>query len=83
VAQAAIDGAIARYYTASEWREISSGLFDIVSIRIFGQKVEILPFPPGISKSLLERLIPDASGRLITNRLRLGSFLVAEMRRAP
>ena len=83
VAQGATDGAIARYYTASEWREISRGLFDIVSIRIFGQKAEILPCPPGISKSLLERLIPDAIGRLITNRLRLGSFLVAEMRRAP
>jgi ubiquinone/menaquinone biosynthesis C-methylase UbiE len=83
VAQAATDGAIARYYTPSEWREISRGLFDIESIWIYGLKAEILPFPPGRSKRLAESCIPDAFGRLLTNRLRLGSFLVAEMRRAP
>jgi len=83
VAQAATDGAIARYYTSYEWGEISAGLFDVESIRIYGLKAEILPFPPGTPKRLLERLIPDAIGRLLTNHLRLGSFLVAEMRRAP
>jgi SAM-dependent methyltransferase len=82
VAQAATDGAIARFYTPSEWREISTGLFDIESIRIYGLKTEILPFPAGRSKQVLERFIPDAFGRLLTNRLRLGSFLVANMRRA-
>jgi ubiquinone/menaquinone biosynthesis C-methylase UbiE len=83
VAQAATDGAIARYYTATEWREISTGLFDIESIRIYGLKAEILPLPPGKLKRLLERVIPDALGRLLTNHFRLGSFLVAEMCRAP
>jgi ubiquinone/menaquinone biosynthesis C-methylase UbiE len=83
VAQAAIDGAIARYYTPKEWHELSTGLFNIESIRVYGQKVEILPFPPGKLKQLLERLIPDALSRLLTNHCRLGSFLVAEMRRAP
>jgi ubiquinone/menaquinone biosynthesis C-methylase UbiE len=83
VAQADTDGAIARYYTPSEWRELSKGLFDIESIRIYGLKAEILPFPAGRLKRISERLIPDAFGRLLTNRLRLGSFLVAEMRRDP
>jgi ubiquinone/menaquinone biosynthesis C-methylase UbiE len=83
VAQAATDGAIARYYTPIEWRQISQGLFDIESIKIYGLKAEILPFPPGKLKQLFERLLPDAFGRLLTNRLRLGSFLVVEMRRAP
>ena len=82
VAQAATDGAIARYYTPYEWRKISTGLFHIESIRIYGIKGEILPLPPGRSKQLFERVIPDAFGRLLTNHLRLGSFLVAEMRRA-
>jgi ubiquinone/menaquinone biosynthesis C-methylase UbiE len=82
VAQAGTDGAIARYYTAQEWREIARGLFDIESIRIYGLKAEILPFPPGGLKRFLERLIPDAMGRLLTNHFRLGSFLVAKMRRA-
>jgi hypothetical protein len=82
VAQAATDGAIARYYTPYEWRETSKGLFDIESIRIYGLKAEILPFPAGRLKRLFESLIPDAFCRLLTNRLRWGSFLVAEMRRA-
>jgi ubiquinone/menaquinone biosynthesis C-methylase UbiE len=82
VAQAATDGAIARYYTPSEWRQISKGLFDIESIRIYGHKAEILPLPAGKLKKIFERFIPDAFGRLLINRLRLGSFLVAEMRRA-
>ena len=83
VAQAATDGAIARYYTPSEWCEMATGLFDIKSIRIYGLKAEILPFPPGRSKRLAESCIPDALGRFLTNRLRLGSFLVAEMRPVP
>ena len=82
VAQAATDGAIARYYTPYEWGEVSKGLFDIEAIRIYGLKTEILPFPAGRSKTLFERFIPDAFGRLVTNHLRLGSFLVADMRRA-
>jgi SAM-dependent methyltransferase len=83
VAQAATDGAIARYYTPSEWHEISKGLFEIESIRIYGQKAEMLPLPAGRLKQILEWLIPDAFGRLLTNRFRLGRFLVANMRRAP
>jgi ubiquinone/menaquinone biosynthesis C-methylase UbiE len=83
VAQAATDGAIARYYTPHELREISRGLFDIESIKIFGLKAEILPFPPGRLKRLFEKSVPDPFGRLLTNHLRLGSFLVAEMRRVP
>ncbi|MBV8525858.1 MAG: class I SAM-dependent methyltransferase [Acetobacteraceae bacterium] len=82
VAQAATDGAIARYYTPQEWREVSGGLFEVKSIRIYGLKAEVLPIPAGALKQLFERLIPDAFSRLLTNRLRLGSFLVARMRRA-
>jgi ubiquinone/menaquinone biosynthesis C-methylase UbiE len=83
VAQAATDGAIARYYTANEWREISVELFDIESIRIFGLKAEILPLPSGRLKQLFESVIPDPFSRLLTNHLHLGSLLVAEMRRVP
>jgi ubiquinone/menaquinone biosynthesis C-methylase UbiE len=81
VTQAATDGAIARYYTPYEWREISKGLFDVESFRIYGLKAEILPIPAGRAKRLVEKLLPDAFGRLLTNRLRFGSFLVAKMRR--
>jgi SAM-dependent methyltransferase len=81
IAQGATDGAIARYYTPREWRETVAGLFDPMAIRVYGLKVEVLPIPHGRLKSLLERLIPDSVGRLLTNRLRLGTFLVAEMRK--
>jgi ubiquinone/menaquinone biosynthesis C-methylase UbiE len=83
LAQAATDGAIARYYTPNEWSETSRGLFNIESIRIYGQKAEILPLPAGRLKQLADRLIPDAFGRLLTHHLQLGSFLVATMRPAP
>jgi ubiquinone/menaquinone biosynthesis C-methylase UbiE len=83
MAQAATDGAIARYYTPKEWREVSRGLFEVESVKVYGLKAEILPFPAGRIKQIFETSIPDAFGRLLTNRLRLGRFLVAEMRRAP
>ena len=83
IAQGATDGAIARYYTPNEWRETVKGLFDVESIRIYGLKTELLPMPPGGLKSALERLIPNGLARLLTNQVRLGTFLVADMRKAP
>jgi ubiquinone/menaquinone biosynthesis C-methylase UbiE len=81
VSQAATDGAIARYYTPSEWRALADQLFKVDRIQIYGQKPEVIPLPHGHLKSLIEDGVPDALGRLLTNRLRLGSFLVAEMRK--
>jgi len=82
VTQSATDGAIARFYSAREWRALAAPFFEVTAIRIYGLKPEILPLPHGRVKSALERLIPDALARLFTNRLRMGSFLVAEMRKA-
>ena len=81
VSQAATDGAIARYYTPREWRAAIDPLFNLDSIQIYGLKSEIVPLPHGRLKSLVEAAVPDALARLITNRLGLGSFLVAEMRK--
>jgi ubiquinone/menaquinone biosynthesis C-methylase UbiE len=82
IAQTATDGAIARYYTRKEWRETTAGLFENEAIRIYGLKAEALPIPAGRLKTILERIVPDSVSRLVTNRLRLGTFLVAEMRPA-
>jgi ubiquinone/menaquinone biosynthesis C-methylase UbiE len=82
IAQGATDGAIARYYTPPEWREVTKDLFDVEKVRIYGLKIEVLPMPHGRLKDTLERLIPNAVGRLLTNHFRLGTFLVAEMRKA-
>lgn len=81
VTQTATDGAIARFYSIAEWRELAGQFFSVESVRIFGLKAEVLPLPHGRVKSALEALIPDAAARLLTNRLRMGSFLVALMRK--
>lgn len=79
IAQGATDGAIARYYLRGEWHDIVDGLFRVKSTRIFGLKTEVFPFPHGRLKSLLESLVPDAVTRFMTNQLRMGTFLVADM----
>jgi hypothetical protein len=81
VAQGATDGAIARHYTVSDWRCTVEPLFTVESAQIYGLKPQIIPLPYGRPKVLLERLIPNGLARLLTNQLRMGSFLVAHMRR--
>ena len=39
------------------------------------------PLPGGRTKAVVERRLPDAVARLATNTLRLGSFLVVDMRK--
>jgi ubiquinone/menaquinone biosynthesis C-methylase UbiE len=81
VSQTATDGAIARYYTPGEWRAMVEEYFSVEWIQIFGLKAEVIPLPHGRIKRFLERIIPDGLTRLFTNRLRMGSFLVAHMRK--
>ena len=81
VSQTATDGAIARYYKPVEWRRTVEGLFAIESIRIYGQKSEIIPLPYGPAKRVIESLVPDAAARFFTNTMRMGSFLFAQMRK--
>jgi hypothetical protein len=82
VTQGATDGAIARYYSPSEWRRTGDGRFVVESVQIFGQKSEIFPMPRSRLKTFLEDIVPDSLARGLTNRLRMGSFLVAQMRKA-
>lgn len=81
VAQHATDGAIARFYTPAEWSQTTAGLFAFTDVRIMGLKAEVLPLPGGRLKEAVERLVPSALARIVTNHLRQGSFLVADMRR--
>jgi ubiquinone/menaquinone biosynthesis C-methylase UbiE len=81
VAQVATDGAIARYYTPSEWRPLTAKFFTVSSVEIYGLKSDIIALPHGRLKQAAESLVPDALARLFTNRLRMGSFLVAHMRK--
>lgn len=80
IMQATSDGGIARYYTQEEWRAIAGDLFPDVRTSIYGSKAEMLPIPGGRLKSALLRALPNGLVRVFANRLRMGRFLVAEMR---
>ncbi len=77
------DGALARYYAVSEWRRLVADLFVVRDIQVLGQKTDLVPLPAGSIKNLALRLIPNGLSRFMTNRCRLGSFLVAKMRKGP
>ena len=79
--QQLIDGALARYYTRSEWRQLVSDLFTVADTRIYGSKSELLPLPSGRVKNVLRACIPDVSSRFVTNRCRAGMFLVTTLRK--
>jgi ubiquinone/menaquinone biosynthesis C-methylase UbiE len=82
VVQYSTDGAIARYYTQREWRQITSGLFWLEAMQVYGLKSEVIPIPHCAIKQFLEDLIPDGVARFLTQYLRGGSFLVAHMRKS-
>ena len=82
VAQSCTDGAIARYYTAREWKEMVSPYLEVEQTRIYGQKNELIPLPACGLKTMIENMLPAALGRFVTNTLRQGSFLVVTHRKA-
>lgn len=82
VVQSATDGVLARYYSSWAWRRMAGGLFTVESLRVYGLKGEILPLPHGRLKSVIEGLVPAGVARSMTNHLGMGSFLVAQMRKA-
>jgi SAM-dependent methyltransferase len=82
IAQAATDGAIARYYSTRDWRAATAGLFAIDAIEICGLKTELVPLPHGGLKRAVESWLPDGLARFLLRRMRMGSFLVARMRKA-
>lgn len=81
VSQSGSDGAIARYYKPAEWRDAAGDLFAIDSMQIYGLKSDIVPLPHGRLKQWVMDLVPDAVARFMTRRLRMGSLLVAHMRK--
>jgi SAM-dependent methyltransferase len=80
-AQCGTDGAIARYYKPKEWRAAVGDLFAIESLVIYGLKSDVVPLPYGRLKQWVINAIPDRIARFLTARLRMGSLLVARMRK--
>lgn len=79
--QRQIDGALARHYSERDWRRLVSGLFNVMSIRIYGQEEGLVLLPGGKLKNMLLRLIPDGLGRFLSTGCRMGLFLVARMQK--
>jgi ubiquinone/menaquinone biosynthesis C-methylase UbiE len=73
------DGALARYYSISEWKHLVADLFALSSVQILGQKPDLVPIPGGSFKNTILGLIPNRLSRFMTNKCRMGSFLVAKM----
>ena len=79
VLQMNIDGAIARHYKFSEWRNEVADLFSIQRLCVYASKPELFPLPGGRLKTFLMRATPNFVTRFFGNTLRLGLFLVAQM----
>lgn len=80
VRQEATDGAIARYYTRTEWKTLAGHLFTVKS-SVHGMCVEAIPLPHGTLKRFVARVLPDCIARFMTHRLAMGSFLIAQMKK--
>jgi SAM-dependent methyltransferase len=79
-AQRATDGAIARFYSRKEWRELAAGRLPVEQIEICGDKVELIPLPAGRLKQRVHSVIPNRVSRFVLSTLRQGTFLVAHHR---
>jgi SAM-dependent methyltransferase len=71
------DGAIARYYTIPEWKNLVSEFFVVDDVKVYGSKAEIIPLPAGRAKQAIMSITPNKISRLLANNLRMGGFLVS------
>lgn len=81
IVQMFTDGAIARYYSIDEWVSCVSEFFSVENIMVCGSKSEIIPLPGGKLKNFVSMLIPGALSRFLTNRCKMGSFLISTLKK--
>ena len=79
--QLATDGALARFFSVSEFKKLLADLFVIEKLRVTGQKMDAIPLPHGPVKTYLVQNVSDTFTRFVTNSLRLGTFLIVNVRR--
>jgi ubiquinone/menaquinone biosynthesis C-methylase UbiE len=79
--QRCTDGGLARYYSIPEWKALVSEFFAVEDIRIVGSKAQLLPLPGGKFKNAVMAMTPNPLSRFLTNRCRLGSFLVSSFKK--
>jgi ubiquinone/menaquinone biosynthesis C-methylase UbiE len=73
------DGALARFYTPTTWTNLIDNRLEINKIEVKGSKSEVFPLPGGKIKSFLMKLMPNSVSSFMTNKLRMGSFLISHM----
>lgn len=76
------DGAIARFYTISEWKTLVSDRFEVEEVQILGSKTGLIPLPAGAVKKAVMRLIPNSLSKFLNTKMRLGTFLFSTLRKA-
>lgn len=70
--QSFTDGAIARYYTFSDWRFLTRNILKLGYLAVFGHNSDGLRLPPST---------PHAIAGFFTHTLRMGSFLVSRLKK--
>jgi ubiquinone/menaquinone biosynthesis C-methylase UbiE len=81
-AQAHTDGAMARYFSAREWKKLAGECgFKVQGTSVCGSKAELIPIPGSRLKTAMLRMIPDPVSRLFTNQLKMGQFLVSTLKK--
>lgn len=80
VMQRTIDGALARFYSERELREmcVESG-FRVDRIRVLGMRTDLVLLPPGRVKDSVLKLVPRGLSRFLTSTCRFGYFIVADL----
>ena len=81
VNQNSTDGATARYYSESDWRNLVNDLFAVKTISVIGMKAEMFPIPAGRFKNGVMNMVPSSITRFLLNSCSLGAFLVIKMKK--
>lgn len=79
--QNASDGALARFYSLTEWKALVAGYFCIEKTMVVGRKSDIVILPAGKVKDFAYKIIPDNLIRFFINRCRLGGLIVSRLRK--
>jgi ubiquinone/menaquinone biosynthesis C-methylase UbiE len=81
IIQETTDGALARFYSLSEWNKLLSDLFVVEKNSVLGSKSQLIPLAHGRAKEFLMSLIPNGVGRFITNRPLFGWLLITSFKK--
>lgn len=75
------DGAIARYYSVSDWRNLVLKNFRMQEVMVRGDKTALVPLPRGRVKEFIMSCIPIRLSRFLTGSCRMGPHLVTRLKR--